>query len=59
MDLPEEDQPGSPKGRVLCYQCGEGINDRREVERGGVLYCRACAHGAYYQLVEQVAIEEG
>lgn len=43
-----EDQPGSPVSRVLCQECGEGINDRREVVRDGRVLCRACAGGAYY-----------
>ena len=58
VDLPEEDRPGSPKGRVACHQCGEGINDRREVERDGLLYCRACAYGTYYRPVEKAATAE-
>ena len=50
--VPEEDQPGHPLRRVACHQCGEGINDKREVQVDGRTLCRACAHGAYYILHE-------
>lgn len=43
-----EDQPGRPVSRVACDQCGEGINDRREMIREGRTLCRACAGNAYY-----------
>jgi formylmethanofuran dehydrogenase subunit E len=44
----EEDRPGHPVSRVRCDECGEGINDRREVARDGRTLCRACAGEAYY-----------
>ena len=46
-----EDLPGHPISRVVCDQCGEGVNDRREVRRGGNILCRACAFGPYYRRV--------
>lgn len=49
LQIPEEDMPGHPVGRVECDSCGEGINDRREVALNGRTLCRACAHGGYYQ----------
>jgi formylmethanofuran dehydrogenase subunit E len=49
LTLAEEDLPGHPVSRVTCQGCGEGVNDRREVESGGRTLCRACAFGAYYQ----------
>jgi formylmethanofuran dehydrogenase subunit E len=49
--VPEEDLPGHPVGRIICQGCGEGVNDRREVEAGGRTLCKACAFGAYYQAV--------
>jgi formylmethanofuran dehydrogenase subunit E len=49
VDLSEMDLPGSPRARVTCMQCGEGVNDGREVEsETGEVKCRACAVGAYY-----------
>ncbi len=47
--LPEEDMPGYRAPRVICAQCGEGINFKREVQRDGRLLCRACAGERYYE----------
>jgi formylmethanofuran dehydrogenase subunit E len=47
--LPEEDRPGHPLSRVICEECGEGINDRREVRRDGRTLCRACGGERYYE----------
>jgi formylmethanofuran dehydrogenase subunit E len=43
-----EDLPGYKAARVVCAQCGEGINFRREVMREGRPLCRACAGDRYY-----------
>jgi formylmethanofuran dehydrogenase subunit E len=48
VSLPAQDQPGRPVSRVQCDECGEGINDRREVIGDGHTLCRACAGEAYY-----------
>ncbi|MEN3331231.1 MAG: hypothetical protein V7641_596 [Blastocatellia bacterium] len=48
VNVATEDQPGRPVSRVPCDQCGEGINDRREIIREGRALCRACAGDAYY-----------
>src|ERR1044071_1204042 len=48
VQVPVEDQPGRPVSRVGCDECGEGINDRREVRRDGRPLCRACAGDAYF-----------
>lgn len=47
--LPEEDLPGYRAPRVVCAQCGEGINFKREVQRDARLLCRACAGERYYE----------
>lgn len=44
-----EDLPGYKAPRVVCMQCGEGINFKREVLRDGRTLCRACAGESYYQ----------
>lgn len=49
VKIPVEDLPGPPCERVICRQCGEGINDNREVSQAGNVLCRACAHGSYYE----------
>ena len=48
VNVPPQDEPGRPVSRVQCDECGEGINDRREVMRDGRTLCRACAGEAYY-----------
>jgi formylmethanofuran dehydrogenase subunit E len=50
VKLPPEEFPGYKGERVVCEACGEGINFRREVLRGGKLLCRACAGECYYEL---------
>jgi formylmethanofuran dehydrogenase subunit E len=44
-----EDLPGYKAGRVVCAQCGEGINFQRQVIRQGATLCRACAGERYYE----------
>jgi formylmethanofuran dehydrogenase subunit E len=49
VDLKEFDLPGSPRSRVVCSKCREGINDGREVlTSDGTIQCRACWNGSYY-----------
>ena len=50
MTVPEEDRPGRPVRTVVCAHCGEKVQDAREVVEDGRALCRACAHGAYYQV---------
>jgi formylmethanofuran dehydrogenase subunit E len=47
--VPPEDLPGFKGPRVLCVQCGEGINFKREVVVDGRTLCRSCAGEKYYQ----------
>src|ERR1051326_4081156 len=49
VDLPPEEFPGYKSERVICAQCGEGINFRREVLREGKTLCQACAGASYYK----------
>src|SRR5262245_61679739 len=49
VELPEQEFPGYKGERVVCSQCGEGINFRREVRKGDEVLCRACAGESYYQ----------
>jgi formylmethanofuran dehydrogenase subunit E len=49
IELNEFDLPGSPRSRVICSSCEEGINDGREViGPDGAYLCRACSGAAYY-----------
>jgi formylmethanofuran dehydrogenase subunit E len=49
VDLPPEEFPGYKGERIVCNNCGEGINFRREVTRDGKVLCRACAGESYYR----------
>ena len=44
-----EDMPGYKSQRVVCAECGEGVNFKREVLSGGRVLCRACAGERYYE----------
>lgn len=49
LELNEMDAPGSPRSRVICGVCNEGVNDGREVMRpDGSVVCRGCDRGSYY-----------
>jgi formylmethanofuran dehydrogenase subunit E len=50
IELPAEEFPGYKGERIVCDSCGEGINFRREVRRGGQILCRSCAGERYYQV---------
>ena len=52
--LPANEFPGYKGGRLSCAVCGEGINYRREVVRGGQVLCRGCAEpeARYYRVVQ-------
>jgi|ERR1700752_806412 len=44
IKLSELDTPGHPHGRTICTNCGEGVNDGREIRAGdGNALCRPCA----------------
>lgn len=48
VELKPEDMPGRPLSRVQCEQCGEHVQDRREIQAGSRILCRPCAEGGYY-----------
>ena len=52
VELPPEEFPGYKGDRIVCGQCGEGINFHREVRQEGKMLCRACAGERYYQVEE-------
>jgi formylmethanofuran dehydrogenase subunit E len=51
VDLPAEEFPGYKGERIVCAECGEGINFRREVLRDGRVLCRACTGERYYRVL--------
>ena len=52
VEVPPEDLPGFKGPRVVCAQCGEGINFKREVMVNGKTLCRGCAGERYYKPAE-------
>ena len=53
LELSDFDAPGSPRSRVICSVCGEGVNDGREVvDASGDALCRGCHAGNYYSRLD-------
>jgi len=50
--IPDCDLPGRPIRRVQCGQCGDWVQDCREVTQAGAVLCRPCAGQRYYQVVD-------
>jgi len=51
VDIPREDLPGRPLKRVQCAECGDWVQDCREIEREGKVLCRPCATDRYYEII--------
>src|SRR5271169_164513 len=51
VSVPPEELPGYKGERIVCAECGEGINFQREVRRDRKILCRACAGEKYYEPV--------
>ena len=51
ITIPEYDMPGRPKKRVQCEKCGDWVQDGREIEKEGMILCKSCALGRYYELI--------
>ncbi|HVP54108.1 MAG TPA: FmdE family protein [Candidatus Eisenbacteria bacterium] len=49
VPVPPQELPGYKGERIVCAQCGEGINFQREVRREGVILCCSCAGERYYE----------
>ena len=53
IQLRDLDAPGSPRSRVTCVVCEEGVNDGREViDANGDALCRGCHSGTYYSRLD-------
>jgi formylmethanofuran dehydrogenase subunit E len=48
LTIPACDLPGRPTQRVQCQDCGDWVQDCREVVRDGRTLCKGCALGRYY-----------
>jgi formylmethanofuran dehydrogenase subunit E len=51
VDIPKCDMPGRPMRRIQCAECGDYVQDCREVEANGKTICRACAGQRYYTVM--------
>ena len=49
VEVAPEDLPGFKGPRVICDECREGINFKREVIVNGRRLCRSCAGEKYYK----------
>ena len=49
VEIAAEEFPGYKGERIVCAECGEGINFRREVLRDGRVLCKACWGERYYE----------
>jgi len=51
VPIEAREMPGYKSGRIVCAQCGEGINYDREVRRDGLILCQGCAdpENRYYR----------
>jgi formylmethanofuran dehydrogenase subunit E len=52
VEVLPEDLPGFKGPRVVCAQCGEGINFKREVVVDGRTLCRGCAGDRYFRTAQ-------
>jgi len=52
ITIPDCDMPGRPLRRVQCEECGDWVQDCREVEQNGRTLCRSCAFGRYYESLQ-------
>lgn len=48
VTIKPEDMPGRPVRRVRCDDCGEYVQDAREICRDGRILCGYCAGAGYY-----------
>jgi formylmethanofuran dehydrogenase subunit E len=51
VDVGPQELPGYKAGRIVCGECGEGINFGREVRIDERTLCKACAGESYYRPV--------
>lgn len=51
VSLPPEEFPGYKAERIVCEECGEGINFHREIVRDGRVLCRSCGGNSYYEVL--------
>lgn len=53
VPISEFDLPGPTRRKVTCRRCGQIVRDHREVLVDGKAYCKPCAQGAYFKVVDR------
>ena len=53
LSLKPDELPGKPRRTVNCIRCGEKVFDGRDIDDGSGPLCPACAHGPYYETVDE------
>lgn len=51
VKVPDEDMPGRPMKRVQCEECGDWVQDCRDMQKDGKTVCKQCAFGRYYEII--------
>lgn len=51
VKIPEEDMPGRPLKRIQCEECGDWVQDCRDLKKNGKRVCKPCAYGRYYEII--------
>jgi len=54
LNTPIEQIVSRPGMRVNCDVCGEEVMNEREVQRDGLILCRACSEDGYYRSIVPV-----
>ena len=49
IPLSEYDLPGPTRRKVSCSRCGQVVRDHKEVFIEGLLLCKPCGYGAYFE----------
>lgn len=52
VSIAAEDMPGRPLRRLQCEDCGDWVQDCREIRRDGKILCRGCVNGKYYRVID-------
>lgn len=58
LSIPENDLPGRPLSRVRCDQCGEWVQDGREVKINDSLLCKSCNGEKYYRVLGGIEVND-
>jgi formylmethanofuran dehydrogenase subunit E len=54
----EFDLPGPTRKKATCVRCGQVVRDNREVVIDNKIYCRPCAHGAYFKDSAEIKLDD-